>query len=279
MKNEDKLAFLKKPRKLILNKFDQYEYSIYLREKKKYSSYKENYSDFNDRLEKNGLRMATMYETLLILEDLFFSSEISQEQKKEVIYLLEKGICTGTKILFTPHKMDILSNKEIAVFSNKDLNSLPKNLKYKIGELNEFELKEMGKLIKKKCSVNYLNFGYKTGTLNLQELVKNEFIDALIGQEKTIYKQEIAQKLIVIKRGLEKLVNTKHFLNHIRLDINTEVEFPKILYPKIYIDKNEGPLLFGQLIGGYFINIFLEDKPMNTSTYAFGVVKGEYKLE
>ena len=135
----------------------------------------DNYAKVKEQIEQDNLRTATMAETASLVHAAFNSDDKYSEEIKQI--MKDRWLWVFTGALYTPKLGYIQDNPETR-------NGMP--------YMDESDL--IKKLEAKDPSVRTFNYGYKTGKMSPAELVRNEYVQALAGEEGAEKLADVASK-------------------------------------------------------------------------------------
>ena len=133
------------------------------------------YAKVKEQIEQDNLRPANMAETASLVHAAFNSDDKYSEEIKQI--MKDRWLWVFTGALYTPKLGYIQDNPETR-------NGMP--------YMDESDL--IKKLEAKDPSVRTFNYGYKTGKMSPAELVRNEYVQALAGEEGAEKLADVASK-------------------------------------------------------------------------------------
>ena len=133
------------------------------------------YAKVKEQIEQDNLRPANMAETASLVHAAFNSDDKYSEEIKQI--MKDGFLWAFTGALYTPKLGYIQDNPETR-------NGMP--------YMDESDL--IKKLEAKDPSVRTFNYGYKTGKMSPAELVRNEYVQALAGEEGAEKLADVASK-------------------------------------------------------------------------------------
>ena len=199
----------------------------------------------------DGLRMATMPETVSIIYDAFSSGGVDKNSISYATFIIDQfqdsRFITATNTLW-------ISNEKIKVFPNNGLISIPEDLENNRNKLSGLGLDTLLHVLKKhNMFVRSVDQKYQTGFLNsISKLANNKYAKALVGEA-----------------GLLKLVHLQFDNKHSQCylgSVSNDLSFPKITGSNISFERVDGRY-----------RLKLSGDIWQSQGYAFGVYDGDKK--